>query len=211
MSRRPSNEDPSEILLETANRLFFRDGINCTGISRLVTEAGVARKTLYERFGSKENLLKAVLERDGREWMAWFTRRVDALPGNPQERLLGIFDVLQEWFSQEEFYGCSFINTVAEQNKIDSPFRQMALQHRSAIKNILEQLADTMGLRDPGVLADQLNLLIDGATVTAMLTRSPESARQAKEIAERLIATYVGPSSRQRRRSRRAREANLEA
>lgn len=188
MGRRSRHKDPGEILLETATRLFCREGISNTGINRILTESGVARKTLYERFGSKENLLMAVLQRDGETWLKWFVERIHTHPGSPSERLLGVFDILAEWFSREDFYGCTFINSVAEHDKLSLQFRSLADQHRDSIRAILLRLAIDAQLNNPEEIADQFNLLIDGATIAAMLYRTPDCAMQAKCIGKAILA-----------------------
>jgi len=95
---------PGDRLLATATRLFCRHGINATGIDKILAEAGVAKMTLYNQFGSKEGLVFAVLEREGEAWRAWFQKSVDQLPGTPADRLIGLFDILEQWFEQDNFY-----------------------------------------------------------------------------------------------------------
>ena len=187
MGRRPRDEDPREILLDTATRLFCRDGVNCTGLNRLLAEAGVARKTLYEQFGSKQNLLKEVLERDGHRWMEWFESRLDALPGTGADRVAGVFDILEDWFLNEEFYGCPFVNTVAEHDKRADEYRRMALNHRDSIRRAIIRLLRDEGFPRPEELGEQLTILVDGATVTAMVTRTASAARETRAIAEVLL------------------------
>src|SRR3954471_8313621 len=124
---------PGDRLLATATRLFCRHGINATGIDKILAEAGVAKMTLYNQFGSKEGLVFAVLEREGEAWRAWFQTAVDQLGGTPRDKLVGIFDVLENWFKQEGFYGCAFINAVAEHNKEDPRIRTLAQAHKKKV------------------------------------------------------------------------------
>jgi AcrR family transcriptional regulator len=178
---------PEERLIAAGQRLFCREGIHATGIARLLTEAGVSRKTLYERFGSKERLLHVVLKREGEAWRNWFARGLANTRGTPQERLLAAFDLLGEWFRQPNFYGCAFINAVAEHDKIAMPLSELAITHREETNRLLLDLARQTGAAEPELLVEKISMLIDGAIVTAMMTRQPEAADYAKQAAADIL------------------------
>src|SRR5689334_9118157 len=116
-------------LLSAATRLFCKYGINATGVDAIINEAGTAKTTLYKLFGSKTNLVHVVLESEGRLWRDWFIGAIEAGGGAPQAKLARIFPALKEWFGQERFYGCPFINAVAEHDKDDKQLRAIALRH----------------------------------------------------------------------------------
>ncbi len=183
----PLPDLPRERLMAAAQRLFCRYGIQGTGIARILEEARVSRKTLYERFRSKEELLHAVLDREGEEWRAWFADGLGRAPGSARSRLLAVFDLLEDWFRSENFYGCAFINAVAEHDKLAPPVAGIVAQHRRLTDEILAPLAQQAGASDPDRLVRDLSLLIDGAIVTAMLERSDQSARDARDLAMLLI------------------------
>jgi len=178
---------PEERLIAAGQRLFCREGIHATGIARLLSEAGVSRKTLYERFGSKERLLHVVLKREGEAWRNWFARGLAKTRGTPQERLLAAFDLLGEWFRQPNFYGCAFINAVAEHDKIAMPLSELAITHREETNRLLLDLARQTGAAEPELLVEKISMLIDGAIVTAMMTRQPEAADYAKQAAADIL------------------------
>jgi len=178
---------PEERLIAAGQRLFCREGIHATGIARLLSEAGVSRKTLYERFGSKERLLHVVLKREGEAWRNWFARGLANTRGTPQERLLAAFDLLGEWFRQPNFYGCAFINAVAEHDKIAMPLSELAITHREETNRLLLDLARQTGAAEPELLVEKISMLIDGAIVTAMMTRQPEAADYAKQAAADIL------------------------
>lgn len=171
---------PRERLLDAARHLFCLNGINATGVDAIVARAGTAKTTLYKVFGSKQQLVEAFLEREGRTWRTWFFAAVDALPGGACDRLLGVFDVLQAWFAREDFAGCPFINAVGEHDKSDARLRALALHHKSAVDAYLERIAEAAGLRQPAAVVSELGILIDGAIVAAMVSRRPEVAAAAK-------------------------------
>ena len=166
-------------LLSAATHLFCKDGINATGIDAIIHEAGTAKTTLYKLFGSKTNLVHAVLESEGKQWREWFIGAIEAGGGEPQAKLARIFPALKSWFGEERFYGCPFINAVAEHDKNQKQFRNIAMRHKKVVLGHIEKLAGEMGAAEPEVLAHQLGLLIDGAIVAAMVSRDPGVADTA--------------------------------
>ncbi len=174
-------------LLNAATHLFCKNGINATGIDAIIDEAGTAKTTLYKLFGSKTNLVHAVLESEGKQWREWFIAAIEAGGGDPQTKLARIFPALKSWFGEERFYGCPFINAVAEHDKDQKQFRNIALRHKRVVLAHIENLAGEMGAAEPQVLAHQLALLIDGAIVAAMVTRDPDVADTAGRAAGSLF------------------------
>src|SRR5215475_14584760 len=116
-------------LLSAATRLFCKNGINATGIDAIIDEAGTAKTTLYKLFGSKTNLVHAVLESEGKQWREWFIGAIESGGGDAETKLARIFPALKSWFGEERFYGCPFINAVAEHDKDQKQFRTIALRH----------------------------------------------------------------------------------
>jgi AcrR family transcriptional regulator len=166
-------------LLSAATRLFCKNGINATGIDAIINEAGTAKTTLYKLFGSKTNLVHAVLESEGKQWREWFIASVEAGGGSAQAKLTRIFPALKEWFREERFYGCPFINAVGEHDKDLKQFRAIAMKHKKVVLAYIEKLAGEMGAAEPEMLAHQLGILIDGAIVAAMVSRDPGVADTA--------------------------------
>ena len=124
-----------ERILDAAFGLFYQGGIHATGIDRVIEVSGVAKMTLYKYFPSKQDLVLAVLERRDLEWMAWFEQRVTTLAGAPNHRLLVLFDALSEWFHEESFSGCAFINACAEFAAPEHPAHQLAARHVNAVRD----------------------------------------------------------------------------
>src|SRR6201991_1052793 len=166
-------------LLSAATHLFCKNGINATGIDAIIDAAGTAKTTLYKLFGSKTNLVHAVLESEGKAWREWFIGAIEQGGGSAETKLTRIFPALKSWFGEERFYGCPFINAVGEHDKDQKQFRAIALKHKKVVLAHIEKLADEMGAADPEVLAHQLALLIDGAIVAAMVSRNPGVADTA--------------------------------
>ena len=175
-------------LLSAATRLFCKNGINATGVDAIINEAGTAKTTLYKLFGSKTNLVHVVLEQEGRLWRNWFIAAIESGGGDARTRLARIFPTLKEWFGQERFYGCPFINAVAEHDKDEKQLRAIAMRHKKVVLAHIEKLAAEMGAAEPEILAHQLALLMDGAIVAAMVSRNPRVADTAALAARPLLA-----------------------
>jgi AcrR family transcriptional regulator len=182
-----ARKSPEDKLLLAARRLFCRAGIHATGISRILEEAGVARGSLYAHYGSKENLLKAVLDTEANMWFHWFDQDLPALKCSSQERILALFDLLEKWFAKEDFFGCIFVNAVAEHEKDSGWVRDMAGTYRDQIIDRLRALVVESGARNSDVVIQKLGLIIEGAIITAMVTQNSTAAHIARLAAEDVL------------------------
>lgn len=188
-------ESTEERLLLAARRLFCQAGIHATGITRILEEAGVARQSLYTHFGSKENLLKAVLDTEANMWFHWFDQDLPALKCSPRERILALFDLLEKWFEKEDFFGCIFVNAVAEHEKDSGWVRDMAGTYRDQIIDRLGTLVAESGARNSDIVIQKLGLIIEGAIITAMVTQNSKAAHIARLAAEDILrCTEWSPS-----------------
>src|SRR6266700_6153487 len=185
-------------LLTAATRLFCKNAINATGIDAISNEAGTAKTTLYKLFGSKTNLVHAVLESEGKQWREWFIGAIESGGGDAQTKLTRIFPALKRWFGEERFYGCPFINAVAEHDKDQKQFRVIAMKHQQVVLAHIEQLAGDIRAAEPHMLAHQLALLIDGAIVAAMVSRDPAVADTAGLAACSLLGPAKKPKGSKR-------------
>jgi AcrR family transcriptional regulator len=174
-------------LLSAATHLFCKNGINATGIDAIINEAGTAKTTLYKLFGSKTALVHAVLESEGRQWREWFIGEMEQGGGDAETKLTRIFPALKSWFGEDRFYGCPFINAVAEHDKDQKQFRTIAMRHKKVVLTHIEKLAREMGAVEPETFAHQIALLIDGAIVAAMVSRNPDVADMAALAANSLF------------------------
>jgi AcrR family transcriptional regulator len=175
----PPSVSPQDRLIEAATRLFCRYGVNSVGVDAIVDAAGTAKTTLYKSFGSKDGLVEAVLEREGRSWRAWFLSEIDGAGGSAIERLGRIAPALKKWFARNDFYGCPFINAVGESDKADDRMRTLAMAHKKVVLNRLVELCAEAGFDDPTDVAHTLGLIIDGAIVAALVTRNAAVADTA--------------------------------
>ncbi len=174
-------------LVETALRLFYENGFHATGIDTILAEAGVAKMTLYKHFKGKDDLILAALELRDRRWMGWFVEELGRRGKAPQQRLLAVFDVLGEWFREQGFRGCMFINAASEYCGLDGRIGDLAARHKRLVREVIQRLAREAGARHPAPLADQLALLVEGAIVMALIDESSDWASTAKDAARTLL------------------------
>ncbi|WP_329099329.1 TetR/AcrR family transcriptional regulator [Streptomyces sp. NBC_01439] len=171
------DEEARTRLLDAAEELFYRHGIQAVGMDRIRTASGVPLKRLYRLFPAKESLVTAYLERRDRRWLD--SLRTAALaPAQPRARVLAVFDWLADWFTEPDFRGCAFLNAYGE---LGAAAPEVVRTHKVELHALLTDLT-----ADPA-LADRLLILTEGATAVAALTPGPEPARRAREIAELLL------------------------
>jgi len=174
-------------IIEVASRCFEQSGFHATGISDILREADVAKRTLYHHFASKDELVVAVLSDRAEQGRVAYERELNALARTPRGRMLAAFDIGKAWFEDEQFSGCIFVNAVSEHYAPDSAVQEVCAQYKRRFRDTFERLAREGGYKNPGKLADQLALLFEGAIVTAQVTGAPEAAETAKEIAAMLL------------------------
>ena len=176
-----------ERLLAAADELFYENSINTVGIDRIIEHAGVAKASLYDCFGSKDELVRSYLEarhtaRQARidEWIS----RYDT----PQKKILGIFELLDELASQPGYKGCAFVRARADDGASDK-VKAASDQSRAFTLGLFTSLAREAGAADPAQLGQQLLLLYDGASVAAHLDRNRNAARLARELAAQMLSS----------------------
>ncbi|MDQ1485941.1 MAG: hypothetical protein QOJ62_1634 [Actinomycetota bacterium] len=178
-----------ERLLAAANELFYEEGVHTVGIDRVIERAGVAKASLYNTFGSKEELIRAYL---AARHLARQERLASKLARfeTPRERLLGVFDVLGELFAEPGFRGCAFANASAEVTA-GTAVKDVSDEARAWTRSLFVELATAAGAVDPASLAEQLVLLYDGATVAAKMDRNPTAAVAARAVAAALVDAAI--------------------
>ncbi|APZ52863.1 TetR/AcrR family transcriptional regulator [Salipiger abyssi] len=174
-------------ILVAASTLFCRHGFSSTGVDTVIERAGTAKATLYKHFASKQDLIEAVLEAEGAAWRSWFFGKLARIQAPADKRMLAVFDVLEEWFADPGFYGCPFINAVAEFETGNDAVRQAAEKHKAHLMTWLTAQAIELELPDVKEVARSFAVLIDGAIVAAQHTRDPSFARTARVLAEQLL------------------------
>ncbi len=177
-----------EQLINTAKKLYAEKGYHATGIDTILAESGIAKKTLYNHFRKKDELILAVLRQHDSEFRNYFMRQVETIADKPADRLLAMFDVAEAWFSQNNFFGCMFINAIGEYSEEDTPIRDACREFKKLMRDYIRDVAVEAAAADPEALADELALLFEGAIVTAQVSKRANAAKTAKHIAKTLIA-----------------------
>lgn len=176
-------------ILETAQRLFYRDGFRAVGIDTIIAEAGVAKMSLYRHFPSKDDLIVAYLEESNRQYWEWLDGAVAEIE-DPLERLIGMFEAIEKLATSPECRGCTFQGTAAEFPHRDHPGHQVAIAHKDQVRSRFAILAREAGVRDPDQLADQLLLMMDGAWVAARMYGPDNPAKGLHVTVRTLIETH---------------------
>ncbi len=175
-----------ERLVEAASELFYRHGIRAVGVDLIAETAGTTKKTLYDRFGSKDELVALYLRRRAVRWQAFLVERLDAHPAGPG-RALAVFDVLGEWLADQD-RGCAFVNAYAEIGGTDHPGLPVIRAEKEWMRATFVRLAGDE------VLADHLHLLYEGATVLATAGGQPGVVARARDAA---VEAFTGRARRQ--------------
>ncbi|TCO43482.1 TetR family transcriptional regulator [Kribbella antiqua] len=171
-----------ERILAAASTLFYEQGIRTVGVDTIAEAAEVTKKTLYDRFGSKDKLIAAYLDRRNRVWHAFLDEQLAArAPGTPEEVILALFSALTDWIAGSR-KGCGFINASVELAAPDHPAMPVIVGQKQWMRSEFKAQASLAGLADPDELADRLLLLHEGALVSfrvAAMERAPEVAWRA--------------------------------
>jgi AcrR family transcriptional regulator len=180
---------PRDRILSTATTLFAREGILTVGVNRVIAEADVAPMTLYRQFGSKDELVAATLEQWSAQWLHWLADRLDRAGDDPEARFAALWDGLDAWFARDDFCGSFVASAAAElRSEPEHPGHKVIAAHRSAMRQLLEDLTKAAGVHDPAVLAAQLQVLVDGAVAAAAVDGKSGSARTARQLANAALA-----------------------
>lgn len=172
--------------------MFYYQGIPSTGVDSVVARAGVAKMSLYRHFGSKDQLVVECLELLDRRYHEWFVRQVEDTGGEPADKLLAIFDVLDGWFHSSSFRGCAFMNATVQLADPTHPAHAPIIAHKRRDRDYIQTLAVAAGVADPAALSRQIMLLAEGSIITALVQEDLAAATDAKEAARVLVRAAIG-------------------
>ncbi|ALE85398.1 TetR/AcrR family transcriptional regulator [Pseudonocardia sp. HH130629-09] len=174
--------DAGAKVLDTASRLFYRDGINAVGVDTIAAEAGVTKTALYTNFGSKDRLVVAYLRERDRRWQEEVDR-ITAGHASPRERVLAVVDAYESWQSRDGFRGCAFLNAASELPRLDHPAREVVRHHKAALRSYLQAQVDRLAPDGAAAaLAGTLMILLEGAVATAVVEQGTGPFRAAREV-----------------------------
>ncbi|MFI1395055.1 TetR/AcrR family transcriptional regulator [Streptomyces sp. NPDC020681] len=173
--------------LDAASRLFYERGIHAVGVDLIAAEAGVTKKTLYDRFGSKDQLVVEYLAARDEQWRAFLAERLEAAGPSADERILAVFDASREWAGEHSTRGCSMVNAHAEISDPRHPAFGVITGQKAWMLALFTDLAREAAAQDPAKLGRALMLLHEGALVTHGLNVFPDALTAAREQARALL------------------------
>jgi AcrR family transcriptional regulator len=182
----PARLSARERLLAAADELFYENGINLVGIDRVIEHAGVAKASLYDCFGSKEELIRCYLQARSERRQARIRDRMAQFQ-SPRDKILCVFDLLGETVAQPNYRGCAFQRAGAEAGA-GSTIKGACDDSRAWIRTQFTELSKAAGAHDPESLGRQLVVLYDGAGMAAHVDRDLDAPRAARALAERLLS-----------------------
>jgi AcrR family transcriptional regulator len=180
-------------IIEAATLVLYERGLDGVGVAELCTRLGVSKETLYRHFGTKDGLVRAVLEARSERLTGWLTEAAATAGDAPADQLAAVFDALRKWYQRPAFRGCGMVNA-ATQHHDDEDVRALTARHLDGYLDLLTGIATRAGAADPAVLGRQLLMLVEGATIVAAHHhRADDTARQARDAALTLLASASAP------------------
>lgn len=178
-------------LIEAAGKRFYRDGFRNVGIDAIYNDVGISKTAFYKHFCSKDDLIIAVLE----ERSAWLQGTLRGLVrehggDDPVAQLRALFDVVETVSSSDGFKGCFFINAAMEFPQQHEPAHIAAAQNRESVIAIIAEIAAQAGVADPAAIAWELELLLEGAYATRLLSGDSASLATARRVADAVIERH---------------------
>jgi AcrR family transcriptional regulator len=175
-------------ILETADRLFYQEGVRAVGIDRIIAEAEVAKMSLYKHFPSKDELILAVLRYREAEFQTSFEAALNRHTKTLKDPLRAFFAALKDWFASTGFRGCAFINAAVELADVNHPGYAFVRGHKQRFAEFLRGVVEQRIGKAAAKVAPAVGLLVEGAIVSAVIQGSPETADVARDAALKLVA-----------------------
>ena len=174
-------------ILVVAIDLFHTRGINSTGVDTIVAVAGTTKMTLYKYFGSKEDLILEVLQKNQQDFQSWLSEKLNSASKKPNDKIQQLFDYIEEWVSSPAFNGVGFIKASAEFPNEENPIHQLSHQQSREFRQFISKLAAEANIKDADGLALQLSLLFEGSVQAEQMQRGSGAVKYAKKAAKILI------------------------
>jgi AcrR family transcriptional regulator len=169
-----------ERILATADRLFYQHGIQAVGVDTIAAEVGISKRTLYNHFPCKNDLVAAYL-----------VGRSDQFPPSdkpPAEQILRNFDRLDRAFATADFRGCPFVNAIGELgDNADREIRRIARDFKETRRSWFRERLRELDVTNADEIATQLAILVDGAIAASVVRGDKSAARAAKQMARLLL------------------------
>jgi AcrR family transcriptional regulator len=188
MGRTRETSEARQRILETADRLFYRDGIRAVGIDKIIAEAKVAKMSLYNHFASKDDLILAVLKYRETAVEEFFRTAMERHAKRNKDQLRAFFAALKDWFESPGFRGCAFQNAAVELADPTHAGSQFVRDYKRRFGEFLTGLVEESLGKKAAKVAHVVSILVEGAIVTAVIQGKADAADTAREAALQLVA-----------------------
>jgi len=185
MARTPA-PDTRERILDSADRLFYENGVHAVGLQQIIDDCGCGKNLLYREFTSKDDLVGAYLDGRHQHWRAIVEERLAPLSSDPAQQILAIVHIVSEQVSSPEYRGCPFLKCHAEHADGRHPGRRVPVEHIQELSDELFTLAKRAQLRRPRVVADRIMLIVEGLYATGAVL-GDAFVRSASDLAQEVV------------------------
>ena len=182
---------PRARILAAAAELFYRHGIRAVGVDAIAEAAATNKMTLYRHFASKDELVAEYLREAAKVADAAWGRYERAHPGDARAQLRAWLMEMAEHVASTDERGCALANAAVELPEKDHPARRVIEEAKMAHRAKLVRLCRAAGLSEPDLLADELNLLLEGARVTAQSVGTDGLGTRLVRMGEAVLAAHA--------------------
>jgi len=192
MRRKRETSEARQRILETADRLFYQEGVRAVGIDRIIAEAGVAKMSLYNHFSSKDDLILAALKYREEGVLEFFRSSMERHAKKVKNRLRAFFAALKDFFESPGFRGCPFQNAAVELADPDHPGTEFVRGHKQRFSEFLRGMVEESVGKARAKFAPAVSVLVEGAIVTAVIQGNSDAADVACDAALKLASQRKG-------------------
>jgi AcrR family transcriptional regulator len=188
--RRKSAETRQQII-DAAYTLFYQSGFMRTGVDAIADAAGITKRTLYQHFGSKDELIEAVLGHQHQMALERIRRWADCITGKPDQMVIAIFEKLAQWAAGTDWQGSGFTRAAVEFADLPGhPARKAARRQKEEVEMYLVEKFAAQDLEDAEQLVRELLLLIEGCQALALIHDNLDYIHAARHAALILVKNY---------------------
>lgn len=181
-----------ERIFQAARELFYQQGIRAVGVDAIAAAAGTTKMSLYRNFGSKDQLVAAVLEEQDRLFWDWWDETIAPYEGDPRRQIECLFRAFEEVASDaDSCRGCPIANASVEIVDTNHPARLVVLRHHEETLARLRKLSAATGAKNPEQLGDALMLLMGGSFLSRLCFDDLGPVRSVADIAAQLIDLHT--------------------
>lgn len=179
--------DHAQKIIDSAITLFNNKGFRGVGVNEIIAHARTTKRTFYHHFASKDELILRVLAQFEKQMSQRVTDRVTSITTGSTDQILGVFDLMYEWFLEEDFMGCMFNNALGQFSEGQDFILPVAQAYKKSVENIIRDILESSPKTYYPSTASQILIVLEGSITVARFTRSPETAIQAKSLIARIL------------------------